>query len=295
MSHIPFSSPSPTLYDFLGIPNEEALGSQEDGDLAREQDLSTPESDTKQDTSKPVQIFGIMDEDEAIQFLLSGGSSPEQIVQFVKVHKSSKEAGNHAALDIISGVQPDELPGRIHTVEARLISIGHVHRILPVFATGSPPAIVPTIATVPLPANAHFPEPEIIPATAPVSTRLKREPSEDFEEKPDSSPEGVKRARTTSMDEESDFPDGPEPKKSSEPTTITRRGCPGDFWKCKPNDLEKRTYWTSFKKFRQHFEAYHLENNRTNDYRWKCHLCDHDSFGGNGHGLLLHLWNAHFE
>jgi hypothetical protein len=116
MSHIPFSSPSPTLYDFLGIPNEEALGSQEDGDLAREQDLSTPESDTKQDTSKPVQIFGIMDEDEAIQFLLSGGSSPEQIVQFVKVHKSSKEAGNHAALDIISGVQPDELPGRIHTV-----------------------------------------------------------------------------------------------------------------------------------------------------------------------------------
>lgn len=116
MPHIPFSSPSPTLYDFLGIPNEEVLDVQDDGDLAHEQDLSTPDSDTKQEASKPMQIVGTRDEDEAIQFLLRGGSSPEQIVQFVKVHKSSKEAGNHAALDIISGVQMDELPGRIHTV-----------------------------------------------------------------------------------------------------------------------------------------------------------------------------------
>jgi hypothetical protein len=116
MSHITFRSPSPTLYDFLGIPSEEVFGIQDDDDLAQEQDLLTSDSDTNQEASKPVQMLGTTDEDEAIQFLLRSGLSSEQIVQFVKIHKSSKEAGNHAALDIISGVQMDELPGRIHTV-----------------------------------------------------------------------------------------------------------------------------------------------------------------------------------
>ncbi|CAN9254861.1 unnamed protein product [Alternaria alternata] len=294
MSHMPFSSPSPTLYDFLGIPNEEALDVQHDGNLAQEQNLSTPDSDTKQEASKPIQIVGTRAEDEAIKFLLRGGSSPEQIVQFVKVHKSSKEAGNHAALNIISGVQMDELLGRIHTVEARLMLTGHVPRITPVIATGSPLTTVPIIATVPLPTNVLLPKPKLTPATVPVSTRLKREPSEDFEEKPHSSPQGAKRARTTSMNGDLDFPNGPEPTNPSESTTITRRGCPGDFWKCKLDDLKKRTYWTSFKKFRKHFEVHHLKHNVTDDYRWKCHLCDHDSFGGNGHDLMLHLWNVHF-
>ncbi|CAN9467248.1 unnamed protein product [Alternaria alternata] len=275
MSHIPFSSPSPTLYDFLGIPNEEALDVQDDGDLAHEQDLSTPDSDTKQEASKPIQIVGTRDEDEAIQFLLRGGSSPEQIVQFVKVHKSSKEAGNHAALDIISGVQMDDLPGRIYTV-GQYSWLNDLAKLICVRST------------------ADFDRTRAANHTLPVFMRLKREPSEDFEEKPDSSPEGAKRARTTSMNGELDFPDGPEPTNSSEPITITRRGCPGDFWKCKPDDLKKRTYWTSFKKFRKHFDAHHLEHNVTDDYRWKCHLCDHDSFGGNGHDLMLHLWNAHF-
>jgi len=116
MSHIPFRSPSPTLYDILGIPHEEELDVHDDGNLAHEHDFLTPDSDTNQVASKPDQILGTTDKDEAIQFLLRGGSSPEQIVQFVKVHKNSKEAGNHAALDIISGVRIDELPVRIHTV-----------------------------------------------------------------------------------------------------------------------------------------------------------------------------------
>jgi hypothetical protein len=66
--------------------------------------------------STSAQLSGTVDEDKAIQLLLQRGLSPEQIIEFVRIHKKSKDAGNHAALDIISGVRTDELPERIHTV-----------------------------------------------------------------------------------------------------------------------------------------------------------------------------------
>jgi hypothetical protein len=62
-----------------------------------------------------VEPSGTVNEDEAIRFLLQS-LRPEQIVQYVKIHKVSKDAGNHAALDVISGVHTDDLLWRIYTV-----------------------------------------------------------------------------------------------------------------------------------------------------------------------------------
>ena len=78
------------------------------------------------------------------------------------------------------------------------------------------------------------------------------------------------------------------------PVKTHRRGCPGNCWNCKPAELKPRTYWTSFKKFREHYQI-HLEDHRVNGHRWQCRLCDHDSFGGNGHDLMQHLWDTHFK
>jgi hypothetical protein len=158
-----------------------------------------------------------------------------------------------------------------------------------------------------------------VPAAIPTPMKLKREPSEDFDEKPGSPSQGVKRARTASMEDKvpgsidvpkptyplgpmypSEPTDAPEPAAIPEPTDILRpakrhrRGCPDNFWGCKPAELSARKYWTSFKKFRQHFES-HMENYRIEGYRWKCDLCDHDSFGGDGYDLKKHLWDTHFE
>jgi hypothetical protein len=112
---IAYHTPSPTLYDFLGMPDEEILGNPDDTHLAHEPDTSTPDSVIKQEAPTPANSSGAVNEDKAIQFLLQS-LRPEQIVQCVKIHKDSKDAGNHAALDVISGVQTDELLRRIHTV-----------------------------------------------------------------------------------------------------------------------------------------------------------------------------------
>jgi hypothetical protein len=146
-----------------------------------------------------------------------------------------------------------------------------------------------------------------VPAAIPTPMKLKREPSRDFDEKPESSSQGVKRARTASMEDKVpgsiDAPkpiDAPEPTAVPEPTDIPRpakrhrRGCPGNFWGCKPAELRARKYWTSFKKFREHFES-HMEDYCIKGHRWKCDLCDDDSFGGDGYDLIKHLWDTHFE
>lgn len=167
--------------------------------------------------------------------------------------------------------------------------------IIPVLATTRSPAIVPLRATSFVSATAPIPKTIPIFPAVQVSTKPKREPSENFDEKLYTCPQGAKRLRTTSVEEESGFAVIPEPTNAPDVPKIVRRGCPGNFWKCKPDDLEKRTYWTSFLKFRKHFEAHHLDDNLTDDYRWKCHLCDHDSFGANGHNLMVHLWDTHFK
>jgi hypothetical protein len=103
------------LYDYLGLPNEGIIGTPDDIHLAHEQDVSTPDPDIKQEALIPAGSSDTVNEDTAIQFLLQS-LRPQQIVQCVKIHKVSKDAGNHAALDVISGVHTDELLWRIHTV-----------------------------------------------------------------------------------------------------------------------------------------------------------------------------------
>ena len=112
---IAYHTPSPTLYDFLGMPNEGLPVTPNDTHLACHPGASTPDSDIKQEALTPAASLGAVDEDKAIQFLLQS-LRPEQIVQCVKIHNDSKDAGYHAALDVISGVQTDELLRRIHTV-----------------------------------------------------------------------------------------------------------------------------------------------------------------------------------
>jgi hypothetical protein len=112
---VPSLRPFPTSYDYLGIPNEEITGNPDNVDLTHEQDISIPNLDIKQEAPIPAESSGTLNEDKAIRFLLQS-LRPEQIVQCVKIHKVSKDAGNHAALDVISGVHTNELLGRIHTV-----------------------------------------------------------------------------------------------------------------------------------------------------------------------------------
>jgi len=96
-------------------------------------------------------------------------------------------------------------------------------------------------------------------------------------------PQAAKRPRTSYK--------GKEPAQAS----ITREGCPGDDWKCKPEQLKQgRKAWDTLKRFREHFEAEHLEGCRVEGHRWQCPLCDHPSFGGNGSELLKHLWHTHW-
>ncbi|RYN41604.1 hypothetical protein AA0114_g10753 [Alternaria tenuissima] len=105
---IPSRSMSPTLYDLLGISKEMPF-------LVK-QNIPMLDPDGYLKVSIPAKSPNTVDEDQAIQHLLQGGLAPEQIIGFVKIHRVSKEAGNHEALDIISGVQTDELLERIHTV-----------------------------------------------------------------------------------------------------------------------------------------------------------------------------------
>ncbi|OAG14562.1 hypothetical protein CC77DRAFT_559887 [Alternaria alternata] len=260
--------PSPTLYDCLGVRNEEFTGNLDNIHLTHEQNIPTPNHDIKREAPTPVEPSGTVNEDEAIRFLLQS-LRPEQIVQYVKIHKVSKDAGNHAALDVISGVHTDDLLWRIYTV-AHLMSTGPV------------PSFRPTFAVL------H------------ARTKLKNELSEKFDEKSVSSPQGARCARTTFTEEEpepintsgpADFSDTTGPPR---PVRAHRRGCPGNHWNCKPAELKPRTYWTSFKKFREHYKI-HMEDHRVDGHRWQCCLCDHDSFGGNGHDLAQHLWDAHFK
>ena len=99
---------SPTLYEEIRL--------QDDSHSTHKQETSVTDTDGEPIASTPTQLSGTVDEDKAIQLLLQRGLSPEQIIEFVRIHKESKDAGNHAALDIISGVRTDELPERIHTV-----------------------------------------------------------------------------------------------------------------------------------------------------------------------------------
>jgi hypothetical protein len=105
---IPSRSMSPTLYDLLGIPKGIPFPSK--------QDISMLGPDTYLKVSTPAKFPNTVDENKAIQLLLQSGLTPEQIIDFVKIHKASKETGNHEALDIISGVQANELLERIHGV-----------------------------------------------------------------------------------------------------------------------------------------------------------------------------------
>ena len=148
--------------------------------------------------------------------------------------------------------------------------------------TEAVPSFVPTFAAL------HTP------------TKLKREPTEDFDQKPISSLQGAKRARTAFTKEQPEPTTALEPAGNSEttgpprPVKAHRRGCPGNCWNCKPAELKPRTYWTSFKKFREHYRI-HMEDHRVDGHRWQCCLCDHGSFGGDGHDLVQHLWDAHFK
>jgi len=112
---IAYHTPSPTLYDFLGMPNEGLPATPDDTYLACHPDTSTPDPYIKPEAPTPAASIGAVNEDKAIQFLLQS-LRPEQIVQCVKIHNDSKNAGYHAALDVISGVETDELLRRIHTV-----------------------------------------------------------------------------------------------------------------------------------------------------------------------------------
>jgi hypothetical protein len=108
--------PSLTSFDSLGILEDELFTIPEDGPSISEQNTPTLNVDIDQETSRLEIPCGTVKEDKAIQFLLRSGISPHQIIQCVKTYKASKEAGNHGALDVISGVQPEELPERIRTV-----------------------------------------------------------------------------------------------------------------------------------------------------------------------------------
>jgi hypothetical protein len=113
---IPSRAPSPTLYDYLGIPDDEILPFLEDGLPTYEFGTSTLVSDITQDPSTLLKHVGTANEDQAILFLLRSGISPDQIIKCVKAYKDSKEAGNHEALETISNVQTEELLERIRTV-----------------------------------------------------------------------------------------------------------------------------------------------------------------------------------
>ncbi|CAN9245588.1 unnamed protein product [Alternaria alternata] len=217
----------------------------------------------------PAASSGTVNEDKAIQHLLYSSLTREQIIDFVRIYKVSKAAGIYGALDIILGIRTDELPKRIHVVEARLTSAEAVISSIPVLET---------LRT---------------------STKLKREPSENLDEKPDTSLQGAKRVRTAVFEEEPMSKIAPESENVSQATNVRvpakthRRGCPGNFWNCQPSELKPRTYWSSFKKFREHYKT-HLEDHRVEGHRWQCHLCDHDPFWGNGHDLIQHLYDNHF-
>ncbi|CAI9634144.1 unnamed protein product [Alternaria burnsii] len=258
---IPSSSMSPTLYDLLGITEGIPLPSK--------QDISMLNPNAYPKVSTPAKSPDTVDEDKAIQLLLQGGLRPEQIINFVRIHKVSKEAGNHEALDIISGVQTDELLQRIHRVETLLVSAAPTSSNKSVFTA------------------------------RPTSIRLMREPSEGFDKKLDVSFQEAGRVSTAIMERHKpkNVPESVDKSGATDvpgPAKTHRRGCPGNCWNCKPRELKPRTYWTSFKKFREHYKT-HLEDHRVEGHRWQCHLCDLDSFGGNGHDLMQHLWDAHFK
>jgi hypothetical protein len=117
---IPYRSMSPTLYDLLGIPEGIVLPSK--------QDISILDLDAYLKVSTPAKSPDTVDEDKAIQMLLQGGLTLEQIIDFVRIYRVSKEAGNHEALDIILGVQTDELLERIHRV-GQYIQLDHLAKL----------------------------------------------------------------------------------------------------------------------------------------------------------------------
>ncbi|KAH6865678.1 hypothetical protein BKA58DRAFT_225739 [Alternaria rosae] len=300
--HITSLSSSNTPYDFRSILADFVV--PEHRPSTPEQDSSTPDSDVNQEASTPATSSGTVIEDNAIQYLLSLGYTVEQIIECVENHKGLKKSNE--ALEIISGVGTEELPGRIRIIEARLL------------ATVTMPATIPMPATVPTSANAPTPTPTtmltpttvstsaivptpdtvLTPATIPTPMNNKRELSEAFDEEPSSSSQDIKRPRTDSMDGETTG--APQATNAPLATKISRRGCPGDKpaenekqWKCNPEDLLKRECWTSFKKFRKHFEVHHLQTYGADNSRWQCSFCS-DSFAGPGYALIMHIWVTHF-
>jgi len=88
-------------------------------------------------------------------------------------------------------------------------------------------------------------------------------------------------------------------RKGKEPAqpTVTRRGCPGNSWACKPDELKQgpRKYWDTRGGFFDHFDAEHLEDCRVVGNRWQCPVCERPSFGGDGYDLKIHMWDEHWD
>jgi hypothetical protein len=140
----------------------------------------------------------------------------------------------------------------------------------------------------------HSPTTIPIHSTIPVPKKRKRGIYEGLEDKCGVFSQRAKRACIIPIYPKSESTNSAQPTHTTRPTKSHARGCPGHNWNCKPTELESRTYWTSFKKFREHYET-HLEDHRVEGYRWQCLLCNHDSFGGNGHNLVQHLWEIHLK
>lgn len=112
--HIASSSSSTIPFDFRSVLADFEIPEHQPSTL--EQNSSTPDIDVDQDASTTATSSGTVKEDNAIQYFLRLKFSPEQIIEFAKTHKDSKEYGHNEALEIISGVGTEELPERIRTV-----------------------------------------------------------------------------------------------------------------------------------------------------------------------------------
>ncbi|CAI9634146.1 unnamed protein product [Alternaria burnsii] len=310
--HIASSSSSTIPFDFRSVLADFEIPEHQPSTL--EQNSSTPDIDVDQDASTTATSSGTVKEDNAIQYFLRLKFSPEQIIKFAKTHKDSKEYGHDEALEIISGVETEELPERIRTVKARLLSAATMSSPIPTAATLPTTATLPTSTTVSTPTTVTTPTTVLTPATVftsatvptpgtiitsviiPTPTCINREQFEAFDAEP--APQGIKRPRIDSMNGE--LASTAEPQATNAPKTkkarkLDRRGCPDNNWKCVPEETKGRAKWTSMVQFKKHYKTYHLgEGNKHEDGdRLRCLLCDHDTFSQEGCALVEHIWHAH--
>ncbi|RYO48601.1 hypothetical protein AA0116_g12370 [Alternaria tenuissima] len=267
--HTASSSSSAIPFDFRSVLADFHIPEHQPS--TPEQNPSTPEIDVYQDASTSAASSGTVKEDNAIQYFLCLRFSPEQIIDFAKTHKDSKKCGHEEALEIISRVETEELPERIRTVKARLLSAAKMPAPMPTPATLSTPATLPTPttvttpttvltpATVSTPATVPTPSTIITPAITPTLTSINRELLEAFDAEPAS--QGIKRPRIDSMNDElgstaePQATNAPKIKKAKRPD---RRGCPDNDWKCVPEETKGRAKWTSMVQFKKHYKICHL-------------------------------------